>query len=66
MVSSCAVRPRAIHPLAITAIERVSKDVATKEVQLVGASSGSRTAAGGLNFTNNGAVPAGKTKEAET
>jgi hypothetical protein len=43
------------------------KDVAKQELQLVGASSGSRTAAGGgLNFTNSGAVPAGDDKGAET
>jgi hypothetical protein len=53
------------HIMVLLMIEQL-KDVAKQEVQLVGASSGSRTAAGGLNFTNNGAVPAGKTKEAET
>ena len=39
------------------------KDVATKELQLVGASSGSRTAAGGLDFIM---VPAGDGKDATT
>jgi hypothetical protein len=42
------------------------KDVATKEVELVGASSGSRSAAGGLNFMKSAAGPAGDKKEAET
>jgi hypothetical protein len=42
------------------------KDVAAKEVELLGASSGSRTAAGGLDFAKRGAVPAGGAKEAET
>jgi hypothetical protein len=42
------------------------KDVATKEVQLVGASSGSRSAAGGADFMTGGAVPAKDVKEAET
>jgi hypothetical protein len=40
------------------------KDVAAKEVQLVGASSGSRTATGGLNFMQSGASTAGDGKEA--
>ena len=42
------------------------KDVATKELQLVGASSGSRTVAGGLDFAKPGAGAAGDAKEAET
>jgi hypothetical protein len=42
------------------------KDVATKEVQLVGASSGSRTAAGSLNFITGGVIPVGDGKEAMT
>ena len=43
------------------------KDVAAKEVQLLGASSGSRTAAGGLDFTKGEAAPAGDDgREAET
>ena len=41
------------------------KDVATKEVQLVGASCGSRSAAGGADFMTGGAVPANDVKEAE-
>jgi hypothetical protein len=41
------------------------KDVSTKEVQLVGASSGSRSAVGGHDFMKSGANPAGE-KEAET
>jgi hypothetical protein len=53
------------HILLLLMMEQL-KDVSKKEVQLVGASSGSRTAAGGLNFTNSGAVPAGEMKEAET
>jgi hypothetical protein len=39
------------------------KDVSTKELQLLGASSGSRTAAGGLDFMKNGAGPVGDGKE---
>jgi hypothetical protein len=42
------------------------KDVATKELQLVGVSSGSRPAAGSLNFMAGGVVPAGDDKGAET
>ena len=42
------------------------KDVATKEMLLVGVSSGSRSAAGGLNFMKSAAGPAGDKKEAET
>jgi hypothetical protein len=42
------------------------KDVSTKELQLVGASSGSRDAAGGNNFMRIGANPAGGGKDAET
>ena len=41
------------------------KDVATRELQLVGVSGGSRTAAGGLDFMKRGADPAGG-KETET
>jgi hypothetical protein len=41
------------------------KDVSTKELQLVGVSGGSRTAAGGLDFMKRGADPAGG-KETET
>jgi hypothetical protein len=42
------------------------KDVATKELELVGASSGSRTVARGLDFAKPGAGAAGDAKEAET
>ena len=42
------------------------KDVATKELQLLGASSGSRAVVGGLNFMKRGMVPAGGAQEAET
>ena len=43
------------------------KDVSAKEVALLGASSGSRTAAGGLDFTKGEAAPAGDDgREAET
>ena len=43
------------------------KDVSAKEVQLLGASSGSRTAAGGLDFAKGEAAPAGDDgREAET
>jgi hypothetical protein len=53
-------------PLMFLSLEQV-KDVAAKEVELVGASSGSRTAAvGGLNFMKRGLVPAGGAQEAET
>jgi hypothetical protein len=53
------------HILWLLMIEQL-KDVSKKEVQLVGVSSGSRTAAGGLNFITGGAVPAGEMKAAET
>jgi hypothetical protein len=46
-------------------IEQI-KDVSTKELQLVGASSGSRSAAGSLDFAKRGVVSAGDGKEAET
>ena len=51
--------------LLVLSVEQL-KDVATKEVELVGASSGSRAAAGGLDFAKPGAGPAGDAKEAET
>jgi hypothetical protein len=43
-----------------------AKDVAAKEVQLLGVSSGSRTAAGSLDFMTGGAGAVGDGKEAET
>ena len=42
------------------------KDVSTKELQLVVASSGSRTVAGGLDYMKGGVVPVGGGKDAET
>jgi hypothetical protein len=42
------------------------KDVSTKELQLVGASSGSRSATGGLAYMNSGAGATGDAKTAET
>jgi hypothetical protein len=42
-----------LHILDFLSTEQI-KGVATKKVQLVGASSGSRTAARGLNFTRSG------------
>jgi hypothetical protein len=51
--------------LMLLMIEQI-KDVSKTEVQLVGASSGSRTVAGSLNFITGGAVPAGDNKGAET
>jgi hypothetical protein len=42
------------------------KDVAAKEVQLLGVSSGSRSAAGSVDFMKGGAGAAGDEKEAET
>ena len=51
--------------LAFIILEQI-KDVGTKEVQLLGVSSGSRTAAGGLDYAKVGAVAAGGGKEAET
>jgi hypothetical protein len=53
------------HILQLLMIEQI-KDVSKKELQLVGVSSGSRTAAGSLNFITGGAVPAGEMKEVET
>jgi hypothetical protein len=44
--------------LILLSIEQI-KDVATKELQLVGASSGSRSAAGGLGFIKAGVAPSG-------
>jgi hypothetical protein len=52
------------HILMLLSVEQL-KDVATKEVELVGMSSGSRAAAGGLDFGKNGMAPSGG-KEAET
>ena len=46
-------------------IEQI-KDVAAKEVQLLGASSGSRSAAGSVDYMKGGAGAAGDGKEAET
>ena len=41
--------------------------MATKEVELIGVSSGPRSAAGSLDFINSGAVlPAADVKQAET
>jgi hypothetical protein len=51
------------HILTFLFIEQV-KDVAAKEVELVGLSSGGRALVGGLDFTKGGL--AGGTKEAET
>jgi hypothetical protein len=48
-----------LHNILLTHASEQLKVVATKEVQLVGASSGSRTAAGGLDFMRGGANPAG-------
>jgi hypothetical protein len=42
------------------------KDVSTKKLQLVGASSGSHVVAGGSDFMKIGADPAGGGKDAET
>jgi hypothetical protein len=42
------------------------KDVATKEVELIGVSSGSRTTGGSLNFMKSGVDSTGDAKEAET
>ena len=53
------------HILQGLSIEQI-KDVSTKELQLVGASSGSRSAAGSLDFAKRGVVSAGDGKEAET
>jgi hypothetical protein len=51
--------------LMLLAAEQI-KDVGAKEVELVGASSGSRSAAGGLNFITSGVGSAGVGKETET
>ena len=53
--------------LMFLSLEQI-KDVGAKEVQLLGASSGSRSAAGGggLNFAKAGAGGSGVGKEAET
>jgi hypothetical protein len=55
------------HILMLLSAEQI-KDVGTKELQLLGASSGSRAAAGGLDFrlAKGGTVAAGGRKEAET
>jgi hypothetical protein len=55
-----------LHLIMIFLIVEMIKDVATKELQLVGASSGSRTAAGGLDFMKTGTLPGADAKEAET
>jgi hypothetical protein len=55
----------AVRILVFLSAEQL-KDVATKEVELVGASSGSRAAAGGLDFAKVGAGLAGDAKEADT
>ena len=49
--------------LSFLVIEMI-KDVSTKEVALVGASSGSRTVAGGLDFAKGGVGAAGDGKDA--
>jgi hypothetical protein len=54
-----------VHIILMFLAAEQLKDVGAKELQLVGASSGSRTAAGGLNFMKTGAGPAGGT-DAET
>ena len=51
--------------LMLLSVEQI-KDVGAKEIQLLGASSGSRTAAGAMNFVMSGAGSAGAGKEAET
>jgi hypothetical protein len=51
--------------LMYMSVEQV-KDVAAKEVQLLGVSSGSRSAAGSVDFMKDGAGVAGDGKEAET
>jgi hypothetical protein len=53
------------HILIFLNIEQL-KDVSTKELQLVGASSGSRSATGSLNFMKSGVGATDGAKEAET
>jgi hypothetical protein len=55
-----------VHVILTFLSTEQSKDVAAKEMQLVGVSSGSRAVAGGLKFMQGGAVPVGDAKEAET
>ena len=58
--------PGVHHIVHFVSSEQI-KDVAAKEMQLLGASSGSRTAAGGMNFAKGEAAPAGDDgREAET
>jgi hypothetical protein len=54
------------HIILMFLTVELTKDVATKELQLVGASSGLRAVAGGLDYTKSGAGPAGDGKEAKT
>jgi hypothetical protein len=55
-----------LHIILVFLSTEQIKDVAAKEVQLLGVSSGSRTAAGGVDFMKGGAGAAGDGKEAET
>ena len=55
-----------LHIILMYLSVELIKEVSTKELQLVGASSGSRTLAGGLDFIYSGADPAGGAQEAET
>jgi hypothetical protein len=48
-----------LHNILVLLIIEQIKDVAAKDMQLVGASSGSCTAAGNLDFTKREAAPAG-------
>jgi hypothetical protein len=57
--------PGVHHILTFLTLEQL-KDVATKELQLLGASSGSRAAAGGHDFATGRVLPADSGKEAET
>jgi hypothetical protein len=55
-----------LHTILMFLSLEQTKDVATKELQLLGVSSGSRSAAGSLAFMKGGVVAAGGGKEAET
>ena len=57
--------PSAHIMLIFLGIEQI-KDVSKKELALMGLSSGSRTAAGGLDFTKRGMEPVAGAKEVET
>jgi hypothetical protein len=52
-----------VMPLMMLSVEQV-KDVAAREVALIGVSSGSRSAAGALDFAKGGMGPAGGVEEA--